>query len=327
MAILLSIFNNKGGVGKTTYMYHIGHILAENGKKTLLVDCDSQCNLTAYCLSDEEVSNSWSDKGNSIYQVIDPIYQGIGDFREREPLVLQENLYLTPGDLRLSTFEDRLGDTWNSAKGGSVPDLRSQVAIYRYLQWCTEKLGIDVVMIDLGPNLGSLNRSILGGTDYFITPLAADLFSIQGTRNLGNKLVHWAEEWTQIKTAYKGNEFSLPSGKPKYLGYVIQQHNVRNNVTGMTRGWKIFADRIDHAVKTNLVGPLTPLEQVDIKDDYNLGKIPNLHSLIPYSLEARKPVFKCTSADGLNGEHITKARESRALFDQIITIINQLEMA
>lgn len=324
MAVILSIFNNKGGVGKTTYMYHIGHILAENGKKTLLVDCDSQCNLTAYCICDDDILTSWGNEGNSIYQVIDPIYQGIGDFHKRSPKEITDNLFLVPGDLRLSIFEDRLGDTWNSAKGGSVPDLRSQIAIYRYIQWCVEELSLDVVMIDLGPNLGSLNRSILGGTDYFITPLSADLFSIQGTKNLGNKLVHWAEEWSQIKSSYKGNELSLPSGKPKYLGYVIQQHNVRNNSSGMTKGWKIFGDKIDDAVKTNLITPLEDLDQVVLRDDYNLGKIPNLHSLIPYSLAARKPVFKCTSVDGLNGEHITKARDSRGLFDQIITIINSL---
>jgi chromosome partitioning protein len=324
MAVFLSVFNNKGGVGKTTYMYHIGHILAENGKKTLLVDCDSQCNLTAYCLDDDNILKSWESDGNSIYQVIDPVYQGIGDFRQNLPVELKENLYLVPGDLKLSIFEDRLGDTWNSAKGGSIPELRPQIAIFRYLTWCAESLDIDIVMIDLGPNLGALNRSILGGTDYFITPLASDLFSIQGTQNLGNKLQHWAAEWRQIKESYKGEELNLPSGKPKYLGYVIQQHNVRNNATGMTKGWKIFADRIDGAIRENLVEPLSLLEQVDIKEDYNLGKIPNLHSLIPYSLEARKPVFHSTSADGLTGEHITKARNSRDLFNQIISIIDRL---
>lgn len=48
----IAIFNNKGGVGKTTYLYHIANILADAGNNVLMVDCDSQCNLTAYALED-----------------------------------------------------------------------------------------------------------------------------------------------------------------------------------------------------------------------------------------------------------------------------------
>lgn len=62
--INIAIFNNKGGVGKTTYLYHIAHILADRGKTVLMVDCDSQCNLTSYTLTERELRTSWSDKGN-----------------------------------------------------------------------------------------------------------------------------------------------------------------------------------------------------------------------------------------------------------------------
>jgi chromosome partitioning protein len=47
---IISMFNNKGGVGKTTLLFHVAHVLAESGRKVLIVDCDSQCNLTAYAL-------------------------------------------------------------------------------------------------------------------------------------------------------------------------------------------------------------------------------------------------------------------------------------
>jgi chromosome partitioning protein len=53
----------------------------------------------------------------------------------------------------------------------------------------------DIVLVDLGPNLGALNRAVLATSDFFITPVAPDLFSIQGTENLGNKLVSWRKEW------------------------------------------------------------------------------------------------------------------------------------
>ena len=119
MAKIISIFNNKGGVGKTTYMFHVAHMLARENLTVLMIDCDSQCNLTSYTMRDQEIVRSWRDDGNSIFQMIEPVYRTIGDIRNRAPTKLTNRLYIIPGDLRLSEFEDRLGDTWNSAKGGA----------------------------------------------------------------------------------------------------------------------------------------------------------------------------------------------------------------
>lgn len=323
MTTIVSIFNNKGGVGKTTYMYHVAHLLAEEGNCVLMVDCDSQCNLTAYSLSDVEIRKSWAPDGNSIFRNIEPVYRTTGDIRNRAPsraVNARGNLFIVPGDLRLSDFEDRLGDTWNSAKGGSEPDIRAQSAIHRYIHLAAEKVGADLVLIDLGPNLGALNRSVLASSDYFITPVAPDLFSIQGTENLGNKLVSWRKDWDQVNASWNDPSISIPAGSPRYLGYVIQQHNIRTNAAGMTNGWQIYGDELIPAITRNIVNKLKPLQQV-IEwdgDDYKLGQIPNLHSLIPYSMDAKKPIFYCNSSDGLNGAHISKARESAKHFEDIV---------
>lgn len=324
MTKILSIFNNKGGVGKTTYMFHVAHLLSRqpHDRRVLIVDCDSQCNVTSYALDETSIQASWQQTGNSIFRIIEPVYEGIGDFAKIQPTQIANNLYMVPGDLNLSLFEDRLGDTWNSAKGGSRPDLRIQTAIFRYINWCVEQLSIDLVLIDLGPNLGALNRTLISSSDLFMTPLAPDLFSLKGTENLGNKLVVWANEWSQIRSAFTATDIAIPNGKPKFLGYVLQQHNIRDNASGMTRGWQIFGSQINPTITTNIVNKLTPLNQVVIRADYNLGQIPNLHSLIPYSLNARKPVFDCTGSDGLTGAHITSARESVHHFTDIVSTIN-----
>lgn len=321
---IISIFNNKGGVGKTTYMYHIAHLLAREEKTVLMVDLDSQCNLSAYALSDLELERSWrTERGNSIWNAIERVYEGLGDIRQRQPSLVRTeypNLHIIPGDVLLSNFEDSLGDTWSSAKGGSAPALRVQSAIYRYIKWAADKVNAEVVMLDLGPNLGALNRSVLAASDYFIVPMSPDLFSIRGTKNLGRKLEIWRREWDQCN-ASSNSTVDLPKGAPIFLGYVMQQHNVRRNSEGMTRGWSIFGSQIESAVKENIIDILNPLGQVHDWGDnnWNIGQIPNLHSLVPYSLEAKKPVFDCTSTDGLNGAHITTARNSTQHFQPIVS--------
>lgn len=194
MSITISFFNNKGGVGKTTFLFHVAHRIAELGKTVLMVDCDSQCNLTAYSLADQLIDQAWKPDGNSIYRQIEPVDRTIGDIRNRAATRISDLLHIVPGDLSLSGFEDRLGDTWNAAKGGNEAALRAQSAIHRVIKQATQKANADIVLLDLGPNLGAINRAVLGGSDYIISPVSPDLFSIRGTENLGNKLVTWRSE-------------------------------------------------------------------------------------------------------------------------------------
>lgn len=321
--MILGIFNNKGGVGKTTYLYHVAHDIASKGLTVLLVDADPQCNLTAYCLHDAAVERAWApDRGNSLFLNIQPLHESLGDIRDRKPVQVSEaypNLYLVPGDPALSDFEDTLGDTWNRAKGGAAADLRKQTGIFRYIKAAAEKVQADITFVDLGPNLGPLNRTVLTSCDYFMVPVSPDLFSIRGTQNLGKKLVSWRREWDQIRAAGADSGIAMPTGAPQFLGYVRQQHNTRNNSDGMTKGWQIFGKRVADAIDANLVGLLEPLGQVVHWEDesFDLGNIPNLHSLVPYSQEARKPIFDCGGADGLRGAHLDKAVKTRELYQNM----------
>jgi chromosome partitioning protein len=109
------------------------------------------------------------------------------------------------------------------------------------------------------------------------------------------------------------------------MAYVMQQHNIRDNTAGMTQGWQIFGNRLESAIQKHVVDRLTPLNQIPSgQTNFNLGRIPNLHSLIPYSLEARKPVFQCTGTDGLKGAHIQRARDSKQLFVPIANAIKNV---
>lgn len=135
----------------------------------------------------------------------------------------------------------------------------------------------------------------------------------------------WRRDWDQLNLAWQNNAISVPLGRPTYLGYVVQQHNIRSNADGMTDGWKIYGDELIPAINNNIVEKLKKIDQAIEWDDndYNLGQIPNLHSLVPYSMDAKKPIFYCNGADGLKGAHITKARTSANHFDGIVNTLEQ----
>lgn len=56
---IISVFNNKGGVGKTNLTFHLAHALADLGKRVLLIDLDPQCNLTIYGMKTDRLHEIW----------------------------------------------------------------------------------------------------------------------------------------------------------------------------------------------------------------------------------------------------------------------------
>ena len=63
---IISLFNNKGGVGKSTLVFHLGCALGEMGKKTLLVDLDPQCNMTISGMFEEDLHRIWKEEDQFI---------------------------------------------------------------------------------------------------------------------------------------------------------------------------------------------------------------------------------------------------------------------
>lgn len=79
-APVLTFFNNKGGVGKTSLIYHLAWTFASLNKRVLVLDLDPQSNLTAAFLHEDEIEEIWntSQPGSTIYQCVKPL-TGVGD--------------------------------------------------------------------------------------------------------------------------------------------------------------------------------------------------------------------------------------------------------
>ena len=192
--IRITIFNHKGGVGKTTLTVNIATALAAQDKNVLLVDTDPQCNLTSYLLADDVVDDlldhSEGPRGGTIWTAVKPIFDRVGVGRHIKPVSVR-NLTLIPGDIRLSEFEEFLGEAWTDSFRRRLGGLQAVSAISNLVTHLSVERHFDYVFYDTGPNIGPLNRILLLDSKFFIVPVACDLFSVRALATLGATLSKW----------------------------------------------------------------------------------------------------------------------------------------
>ncbi|SBW20113.1 ParA family protein [Protofrankia symbiont of Coriaria ruscifolia] len=308
--ISVVLFNNKGGVGKTTLTYHLAHMLQRLGKNVLAVDLDPQSNLTAAFLDEEKLELIWresngstwsagqgdADSATTVAAAVRPIMEGMGDIRPCEPEQIADGLWLLAGDLTLSAFEDRLSEAWPKGFTGDPAALRTTTAFYRIIQVAARQVRADVVLIDVGPNLGAINRAALLAADTVLVPLAADLFSLRGLRNLGPTLRMWRRTWHGKVLPDLPPGIDAPPGRMTPLGYVIMQPTMR-----LDRPVKAYQRWLDRIPQVFASAVLDEPEANTSPRSYEIATLRNYQSLMPLSHDARKPMFDLRTADGALG--------------------------
>ena len=170
---VLTFFNNKGGVGKTSLVYHLAWMFSEMGKRVVAIDLDPQANLTSAFLHEEELEMLWdldnkSPGANTIFQCVRLLTE-VGDIRTPQTKRINARLHLVPGDLALAGFEDFLSQEWpNSLGSGSLyRPFRVLSAFWQVAQLAAKQHSADLILADVGPNLGAINRSALIGSDMW----------------------------------------------------------------------------------------------------------------------------------------------------------------
>ena len=319
----IAFFNNKGGVGKTTLVYHIACMMAELGHRVLAADMDPQANLTSMFLEEERLEELWPEEGDhkSILSCISPILEGIGDITTAHTERILDNLHLIPGDLGLSRFEDKLSDSWPRRLDQDPAAFRAITAFYRIVYTAAEDMDAEIVLIDVGPNLGAINRSALIAADHVIMPLASDLYSLQGLRNLGPTLKQWRRGWQQrLEQKPAGLNIPLPSGSMTPAGYIIMQHVERKSPVKSYRKW---VERIP-ATYQKYIFNQSEGSISEVNDDPNcIGLVRNYLSLMPMAQEARKPIFLLKPAEGAIGAHAQSVSKCYMDFKRITETILQ----
>ncbi|QDS36967.1 ParA family protein [Brevibacillus brevis] len=325
----IAMFNNKGGVGKTTLVCNlVGYLSLELGKKVLVIDADPQCNTTINILPEEQFEAFYYEKkAFTIYDILRPLHRGQG-YSENINFYNVENFGVDflIGDPRLSLMEDLLSNDWKDATSGEPRGLRTTLVFSDLLRKCSQ---YDYVFFDMGPSLGSLNRSILLACDYFLTPMSLDIFSLLALENIGQTMDTWKKRFTQgvnnnlDPEALEGlrTEFNI-----KFAGYVTQQYTAKV-VDGVKRPVKAFDQiltRVPELIKNELIDKINDDKEGIV--NYELGSIPNFHSLIPISQSAHKPIFNLEYGDGVVGAHFSKVEEFKEIIHSIaIQLLENVE--
>lgn len=324
---VIAFFNNKGGVGRTTLVYHLAWMFADLGYRVVAADLDPQATLSAMFLPEDELVGFFGEDqhdAHTVYHAVEPLLTGAADIRDMDIEHVDERLALIPGDIRLSTFEDALSKSWTECLGPEPRPFYVISAFYRVLLNATASMRADVALVDVGPNLGAINRSALLAADHVIFPVGADLFSLYGLRNLGPTITRWRKQWRQrlahFHEQHPDAALSLPPGAMEPSGYIVAQHGSQygGRANGFSRKWmEAIPDVYLRAVCGDEDTPVPSLDS----DPNCLARLKHYRSLISIAQEARKPVFHLTPADGAIGAHSYAVRdfedEFRALAQRI----------
>ena len=276
----ISIFNNKGGVGKTTLTYHVANALAELGHKTLIFDLDPQCNVTIMSMPEESIHHIWEEEDDfiedykaarekmdkqdyenlfnstrSIHFLLKPSQDGVDSDHISVPYKLDTNLSIIPGRLTMHLFEQKVSRVWNDIYSGEPQAIRIVTQIRNLALQYAEKYGFEYVIMDTSPSLGTLNKVIISTTDGFMIPANPDLFSLYGIRNIGKALSEWKKDFDRMMHFLSDEKRQMfPTTFVQLLGYTI--YNAKKYTKSTNNSWNLakahynYAQQIPETIKS-----------------------------------------------------------------------------
>ena len=301
MAKYISVFNNKGGVGKTTLTWNIADALAEKGKNVLIVDFDPQCNLSIAMLGGNSFKSIVAEPASQ--KTVRAFLQGYlqntgpGQITTHVGPHTNQNVKLVAGDFWLNVYSDALSVGNDLLTGNGIAKFTALRTMETKLLEQGEKF--DYVMIDLPPSFGGLVRSSLYSSDYLIIPCTSDPFSEYCIGLISQMLPQFLADWKNGIGRFKQNNYGSKEydhlGMPKYAGWIFNGFDTRSD--------KML--RADQAHYTTIAAANDKLANdlaQNIEDytavsnnkagNFNIGTIEDMNVLIQNSLWLNVPAAK-----------------------------------
>ena len=326
----IAFFNNRDGDSKASLVYHLAWMYALADRNVMAADLDPQAHLTAMFVDDPRLEELWeAGARRTVYGALEPLLEGNGDIGSPHLEYVHPGLDLLAGDLKLAAAEGEMARHWSYCLDRRPHAFRVASSIKRLLARAAAESEAELVLADVGPSLGALSRAALVAADYVVVPLAPDLHSLQGLRNLGTTLHMWREQWAERRRRNPINDLNMPQGTMHPIGYVVMQQAIR--LDRPVYAYARWMDRIPD-LYARAVGDQATLRDFTVRQDPDcLATLDHFRSLMPMASEARKPVFALKPADGVFGGYVEAVQDSyrafRALTEAIDHRIGSSEVA
>jgi cellulose biosynthesis protein BcsQ len=335
-AKIISLFNHKGGVSKTTTTFNLAWKLTQLGKRVLLVDADSQCNLTGMMMGDD-FENYYTNESTKLMNLMD----GARSAFTGKPMPIEaidcyqtaqnERLFLIPGHMNISEFEPTLSLALSS--NNAISTLQNLPgAFYELIRLCCIKYDIEYVFVDLNPGLSAINQVFFVYCDYFIVPTNPDPFSVMAINTLKNILPRWKKWALSNREYFDEASYPLPLSEMKFIGAIIQRFSLRSGTAA-----KSFQQRIGEIkmnIDKNLVSELKKFDMVIDSSylnnngqtkNYCIAEISEFGALLQSAHDAGVPVFALSDGQiGRSGSVLDQMQKNRERFSDIFEEIANL---
>ena len=298
--ILISIYAEKGGVGKTTLTITIAHLIAEQNKRVLIYDCDPQRSLTASVFY-KKINNEFKGDVNAFVtstnnpELKNQTFTFYDQFKSGKikPAIVREvkpNLYVIPGKREINTLVKSLIMTEVLCRFNLYMDNISSGKPYLAIMKTAEAHNIDYVLIDLNPNSTDLNRCLVMTSDYLIVPLLAEFFSAEMLKCMKTKLIEWYDTMQEVKKYTQHTEFPLPNINVKFLGCIISRLLPKVEMKKMKNG---LTQNTYNEIEQKWIDEITQLANdiALLADSRNKDEAPLSVSKEVYEHVQRKPIL------------------------------------
>jgi cellulose biosynthesis protein BcsQ len=312
MSAIITFYNHKGGVSKTTTAFNVAHLMASMGQRVLVVDADPQCNMTELMLAKlieqfdaaaESAREPNELPGSTLLSILRPRIDGdiaFVDTRSIEMVRVNAALDILRGDVSLNSIEDSLAEAHTQRFSGKIHDKRTYVALGDFLERLGRERAYDIILIDVGPSSGALTRACFLACDAYFIPVSPDRFNVQAIGTLSSIIRRWMKEHAEVYEDFVSLKLPIRLGRPQFLGIISQHFKVFGGKP--KPGYRLWMERIPIAVRTRLIPVLNEFstkdhnlaKYVDGEGGMSVTEIPDFGSLAPLMQELGKPVYAIT---------------------------------